>query len=384
MGMSLTIVIGGFGWIHLALLNRAMRFTTVSAINVAARVAYMVVAIVLALLGWGYWALVAGRVAQVIGTAAGAWLMCRWVPSLPSRVEGTGSSVKFATNVYLHFAFNYLTRNTDNLIVGWRYGARALGLYKRAYDLFMVPESQLLAPISAVVVATLSRLNRDREQYQRYFLSGISVLAFVGMGIGIDFTLIGMDLLRFLLGPGWEEAGRIFVLFGPGIGIMLLYNTHGWIHLSSGRPDRWFRWGVIEFLCTVGLFVLALPWGPAGIAFAWTASFFILILPSFWYAGKPINMGVGLVVATVWKFFVASAAAGCSTALLIHVMPPFAATSGALGAFARLVSVSLIFFALYLGAVIALHRGLGPINQTVRLLHDLRPKRQKEELAPAV
>jgi O-antigen/teichoic acid export membrane protein len=384
MGMSLTIVIGGFGWIHLALLNRAMRFTTVSAINVAAHLAYVIVSIGLALVGWGYWALVAGRVVQSIGTATGAWLMCRWVPSLPSRVGGTASSVKFAANVYLHFAVNYLTRNTDNLLVGSRYGARALGFYKRAYDLFVLPQSQLLAPISAVVVATLSRLNGNREQYLRYFLSGISVLAFVGMGIGVDFTLVGMDLIRFLLGPGWEEAGRIFVLFGPGIGIMLLYNTHGWLHLSSGRPDRWFRWGVIEFFCTVGLFVLALPWGPTGIAFVWTASFFILLLPSFWYAGKPINMGVGLVVATVWKIFVASAAAGCGTALLVHVTPRFAAMSGALGALARVVSVSLTFSAVYLVAIIALYRGLGPINQTVRLFHDLRPRRQKEELAPAV
>ena len=384
VAMSLTIVVGGFGCIHLALLNRAMRFTTVSAINVAAGLVYVVVSIGLALLGWGYWALVAGRVAQGIGTVAGAWLMCRWVPSLPSRVEGTASSVKFATNVYLHFAFNYFTRNTDNLLVGWRYSARALGLYKRAYDLFVLPQAQLLAPISAVVVATLSQLNRDREQYQRYLLSGISVLAFVGMGVGIDFTLVGMDLIRVLLGPGWEESGRIFVLFGPGIGIMLLYNTHGWIHVSSGRPDRWLRWGVIEFFCTVGLFVLALPWGPAGIAFAWTASFFILLLPSFWYAGKPINMGVGPVVATVWKFFVASAAAGCSTALLIQVVRPFAAMSGVPGALARLSSVSLTFLALYLSAIIALHQGLGPINQTVRLFHDFRPQRQKEASASAV
>ncbi len=202
VAMSRTIVVGGFGCIHLALLNRAMRFTTVSAINVAAGLVYVVVSIGFALLGWGYWALVVGRVAQRIGTVAGAWLMCRWVPSLPSRLEGTASSVKFATNVYLHFAFNYFTRNTDNLLVGWRYSARALGLYKRAYDLFVLPEAQLLAPISPVVVATLSQLNRDREQYQRYLLSGISVLAFVGMGVGIDFTLVGMDLIRVLLGPG--------------------------------------------------------------------------------------------------------------------------------------------------------------------------------------
>ena len=58
-------------------------------------------------------------------------------------------------------------------------------------------------------------------------------------------------MIRFLLGPGWEESGRIFTFFGPGIGVMLLYNTHGWIHLSAGRPDRWFRWGVIEFLCSL-------------------------------------------------------------------------------------------------------------------------------------
>ena len=86
---------------------------------------------------------------------------------------------------------------------------------------------------------------------------------------------------------------------------MLLYNTHGWIHLSIGRPDRWFRWGVIEFLCTVGLFVIA-SLGTRGIALAWTISYFILMLPAFWYAGKPIGFGVAPVLAVVWKFFVAA------------------------------------------------------------------------------
>jgi len=48
------------------------------------------------------------------------------------------------------------------------------------------------------------------------------------------------------------------------------------------------------------------------------------MLPAFWYAGKPIGLGVGPIVATVWKFFVASAVAGCGAALLVHIMPPFA------------------------------------------------------------
>ena len=374
-GMSLTIGIGCLGYIHTGLLQRAMRFRTTAIINFAGQVLQVIVSVVLAMEGWHYWALVWGSVTQTAVVAVGALLACRWIPSRPGRASGTGSGLKFAMNVYSHFAFSYLTRNTDNLLVGWRFGARALGFYKRAYDLFVLPENQLLSPLSAVVVSTLSRVNRDREQFQRYFLRTISVLALVGMGIGADLALVGEDLIRLLFGPGWEEAGRIFALFGPGIGVMLLYNTHGWIHLSIGRPERWFRWGLMEFVCTVSLFLLMLRWGPSGVALAWTISYFILMFPGFWYAGKPIGLGIGPVFAVIWKFFAASVGAGLGTALLIGVIPYFATPLGALGAFIRMISVSLMFFGLYLGGVIVLHQGLKPLSETAGLIRDLLPER---------
>jgi PST family polysaccharide transporter len=374
-GMSLTILVASFSVIHLALLNRATRFTAVSANVVVARVVCVIVSIALALGGWGYWALVAGNLALQLSTAVGAWLMCRWIPGRPRSVPGTGVCLRFAVHVYARFSFNYFSGNTDNLLVGWRFGAGSLGLYKKAFDLFFIPVCQLLSPMSAVAITTLSRFNNNRAQYQRYFLSGLSVLALLGMGIGADFTLIGGDLIRLILGPNWGESGRIFAFFGPGIGVMLLYNTHGWIHLSIGRPDRWFRWAVIEFLCTAGLFLIMLPWGPRGIALAWAVSFFVLMFPAFWYAGKPIGFGVAPILAVVWKFFVASVAAGGSTAWLIHFAPRLAAAPGALASFERLISVSTIFFSLYLVGVAVLHRGIEPLRQAASLVHDLRPQR---------
>jgi O-antigen/teichoic acid export membrane protein len=373
-GMSLTIGIGCLGWIHMALLQRGMQFRTTAIINFVGQLLLVIVSIVLGLAGWHYWALVWGSVTQSIVVAAGAWWMCSWIPSRPGRAAGTGSGLKFAMNVYSHFAFSYSTRNTDNLLVGWRFGARSLGFYKKAYDLFVLPETQLLAPMSAVVVSTLSRVSGNREQFQRYFLRAIAVLALVGMGIGADFALVGKDLIRFLLGPGWEEAGRIFALFGPGIGVMLLYNTHGWVHLSIGRPERWFRWGLMEFACTTSLFLLALPWGPSGIALAWTISFFVLMFPGFWYAGKPIGLGIGPIFAVIWKFFAASAVAGVGTALITNVIPLFATASGATGAFLRMVSVSLLFFGFYFAGVIGLYQGIKPLSETVGLLRDLLPE----------
>jgi O-antigen/teichoic acid export membrane protein len=381
-GMSLTIGIGCLGNIHMGLLQRAMHFRATAIINFTGLVLYAIVCIVLATAGWHYWALVWGSVAQNAFLAAAACLVCRWKPGRPSRVSGTASGLKFAMNVYSHFAFGYLTHNTDNLLVGWRFGALAVGFYKKAYDLFVLPQTQILAPLSAVAVSTLSRVRQDREQFQRYFLRTISLLAFLGMGVGTDFSLVGVDLFRFLLGPGWEEAGRIFTFFGPGIGVMLLYDTHGWLHLSIGRPERWFRWGLLEFACTATLFLLALRWGPSGLALAWTSSYFLLMFPGFSYAGGPIGLGIRPILSAIWRYFAASVWAGCVTALITKAFPPFGAAPGALGAFARVVSVSLMFFVLYFVGVIALHWSLKPINETLSLLREFLPHRTAIDAMP--
>jgi O-antigen/teichoic acid export membrane protein len=381
LGMSPMIFIGCLGWIHLGLLQRAGHFKATALVNFSGQVVLLVVSISLAMMGWHYWALVWGIVAQSAATAAGAWLVCRWTPSWPVRIAETRSGVKFAMQVYSHYAFNYLTRNTDNLLVGWRYGAGMLGFYKKAYDLFVLPESQLLSPLSMVVVSTLSRVREDREQFRRLFLGAISVMALLGMGIGADFALVGKDIIRLLLGPGWDEAGRIFALFGPGIGAMLLYNTHGWIHVSIGRPERWLLWGLIEFFCTASLFVLTLRWGPSGIAFAWTLSFFLLMFPGLWYAGRPIGLGLGSIISSMWRFFLASVVAGCTTALIVRSMPHLAMTFGAPITLVRIVGISSLYFGLYLVNVAALHGGMKPINDAVGLLRDLLPDRAPKDAA---
>jgi PST family polysaccharide transporter len=276
-------------------------------------------------------------------------------------------------NTYSHCVVNYFAKNMDNLLVGWRFNAQALGFYKKAYDLFVLPANQLLSPVSAVVVTTLSRLNSNKADYRRSFLRGLSILAFVGMGLSGELTLIGKDFIRLLLGPGWDAAGRIFVLFGPGIGFMLIYSTHSWLHLSVGKADRWFRWGIIEFGVTALLFLLALPWGPGGIAAAWTISFCILMLPAFWYAGKPIEFGVAPLLSVLWKYALAATAAAGATAAITFEMQHLLALSGWTGAFVRVVVVSLFFLTLYVLAVILLHGGNEPVRQITRLAPDLLP-----------
>jgi PST family polysaccharide transporter len=371
VGISITIFLTSASVMHLALLKRAMRFSRVSLNDIRARIVAVAVSILLGWAGWGYWALIAGAIALSLSTTLGAWSLCRWMPGRPRRVEGLTSMMRFALHTYGSFTVNYGSRNTDNLLVGWRFSAQSLGYYKKAYDLFALSATQLVASISVVVVAALSRVSRDMPQYRRYFLGAVTVMAFVGMGVGVDLTLVGQDLIRVLLGPGWAPAGRIFTFFGPGIGVMIIYYTHGWIHLSIGRPDRWFRWGIVEFVITVTLFLLALSHGPIGIAVAWTASFWILTIPAIWYAGRPIGLSVVPVLAVIWRYLVASLVAGIATSSIISHFPTVVGATGAQGALLRIVLVSLLVGIVYLGAVVTLHGGFGPVQQMLVLLREM-------------
>ncbi len=375
VGVSASIFFYSAGVVHLALLKRAMRFSVLSMNDILARLSSVVISIALAWSGWGYWALVVQVVWWPLATCLGAFYLCRWVPALPRRVPGTASMVRFATSVYSHFIVSYASSNTDNLLVGWRFHAQSLGFYKKAYDLFVLPANQLLSPVGAVAVSALSKFKHDRVQFKRHFLTALSIFAFVGMGISADLTLVGRDAVRLLLGAQWDESGRIFMFFGPGIGAMLLYGMHGWIHVAIGRPDRWFRWGAIELIVTVLLFLFCLHLGPAGIAGAWTAALWLLFLPAFWYAGRPIGLGIGETLSAVWKYMAASLAAGVISALVIARFPLLAALSGILGVSFRMAVVSLLFGVLYLVLVMILHRGPAPIYQLLRLAREMLPQR---------
>ena len=373
--LALTIVLTCLSVQHLALLKRAMLFTRVSANDVVARALSVVVSIVLAWMGAGYWALVAGSLALSLSTVIGAWTLCRWLPGRPRRTQGTLGMVRFAIQTYARFITAYSTSNLDKFLVGWAFGPTSLGFYRKAYDLFLMPANQVSAPLTAVAVAALSRLNRDEQRRRQYLLEALSTIAFVGMGLGGALTLVGHDLLHVLLGPGWTEAGRLFTLFGPGIGALLVYETHGWIHLSLGRPDRWARWGLVELGVAATLFVVALSWGPAGIAAAVAASRWILMVPGVWYAGHG-QLPLAGIVAAIWRYVAAALLAGIVTTMIALRVPSIAGAPAVVHALGQIVATSVVFAVLYLGAVVALHRGYAPLAHFTGLVRVMFLPRQ--------
>jgi hypothetical protein len=93
-----------------------------------------------------------------------------------------------------------------------------------------------------------------------------------------------------------------------------------------------------------------------------------------WYAGKPIELGPGQVVGTVWRYVVASLAAGGISYFALRSVPALENIPGSAGAALRIALVTIVFSALYVGGVVLLHGGTQPLRRILRLLNELRGK----------
>ncbi len=373
IGISLSIIAGGMSTVHMAILRRNMQFYVTAGISILTMLVSTLTAIVMALLGLGYWALVANTVLQPLTVAVCAWLFCRWRPGMPDNINDVLPMIKFAMHTYGNFALNYFSRNIDKLLTGWRYGAQSLGYYKKAYDLFALPANQLIAPISNVALAALSRLTNEPDKYRHYYLNAITIIAFMGMPLSAVLTLSGNDIILLVLGPQWIRAGEVFSYFGASIGIMLIYGTQGWLHLSLGHPERWVRWSFFETIITTFFFIIGMLFGIEGIAIAYTTSFYILVCPCLSFAGKPINLNIYSIINAIWKYFIAALIAGCVSYIVLYETNNVSVVFYKFNTLIRIVISSVMCVGFYLISIIILFWSLMPVKTFLSTAYQMLP-----------
>lgn len=277
--------------------------------------------------------------------------------------------VKFGVNTMGYYFVNYFARNLDKTLIGWQSGASALGFYSRAYFLFIAPINQFSLPLQSVAVTTLTKLKNEPDKYRRYLLNALSLLAFIGMPVSTVMASLSDSIITLLLGERWIRTAQIFSILGLSAGIQVIYATQGWIYVSLGRADRWFKWGMIGSVVMVVSFIIGLPFGPEGVAFGYSASLYVLVIPALWFAGRPVNLTLGHIVGSIWKYYVSSVISGIGCWYFIHHN-----TFNSL--YIQLIAGSLFFCVLYLISVVSLYRSFNPIRAFFQILNNLSPLRK--------
>lgn len=265
-------LIGSIGAQHGALLRRQMRFSAVVMCDLVGGVVGVAAAIVMAYSGAGYWAIVVQYLLVALIAAGMKLALSGWWPGKPVFNECVRSMTRFGAHLVAFDGFNYFARNADNFLIGWRWGAWDLGLYSKAYGLMMLPLRQINAPMGAVAIPMLSRLQDQPERYRSAYRSAADVLCLLTIP-GIAYLIMTSDwVIRAALGPQWHQAEVIFRYLGLAAILQPLANTTGWLFVSQARTREYANWGYFSGVLATLSFAIGLPWGAVGVAKAYAVA----------------------------------------------------------------------------------------------------------------
>jgi len=379
--LSTGFFVGGLSVQHQSLLKRQMRFGDIAKIDLVSSIIGIGSGIVAALIlpnEYEYWALAIMQVTVGIVTAVGSWLACGWRPGWFVRGAGVRSMLAFGGYLAGFNAINYFTRNADYILIGKFWGAIPLGLYTKAYNLLLLPITQINTPIGAVALPALCRLQDNPERYRSFYRMGLRLAVSLGMPV-VAFLLVTADeVILLLLGEKWLSAVPIFQQLAIPSFLGTFNMATGWVYTSLGRTDRQFQVNVIISAITVASFAIGVRWGALGVATAFSCSVLITRIPSIihCYRGTPLQL------QDLWDAIgrpaMAAIAAGFVLAVVDRQLPPVTGEIPLIFVGLRLVGEAALYTLFYGGFWLAPPNGKQAISEMWQIRKTLKQKPKSE------
>lgn len=248
-----------------AMLMRDVRFQTIGTSDVIGGVLGAVAGVVAATQGAEYWALVW----QVLVTDAVVAIILLATnpggrPNL--RFRNVAELLPFSLRVFGARSLAFLSRNTDNILVGRYLGVAQLSAYALAYRALSMPVQLVGQTVSRVTFPALSRMSEEREPLGPTVLR-ITELLTVASVIPMTFVAVAApELVHVVLGPEWESAIPVLsILAIAGARETVVQVTHSLMRaLGKGRLILWYEVGATS--CQLAGIAIGLKWGIVGVA----------------------------------------------------------------------------------------------------------------------
>ena len=245
LAASFSVLFGAMNMVPNGILLHQRRFAVVSTRLVVASAASGILAIILAWVGFGSWALVWQAVA-----ASAIVLIWNWTAtgvSLGNRhiMEPVKKIFRFSAYQAGFSTINYFARNLDNLLVGAFMGSAQLGQYDKAYKLMGYPINYLTGVFSDVLQPYLSEYQDQKRKLYESWLGICRVLALIGMFVTAAFVCFPEEIVLVMYGDQWLPAIPVVATIGISVGVQMVNSTSGAIFQSAGRTDELFKSGII-------------------------------------------------------------------------------------------------------------------------------------------
>ena len=283
------ILLGSFSIVHIALLSREHSFRKIAEIELGATVVSSAAGVLAAYGGAGVWSLVVlGLVREMVRSVL-AWSLGAWRPAGSISLAIVADMWAYSGKLLYASMFHRVASNVHAVLIGKILSPESLGLFARAQSLQILPINLVTGMTQRVAFPTFSRLQDD---HPALLLSVRALLIILACILSYLMGILGMvsrDLLPWLLGPSWTQAGpllEIVAMAGVFAGVFPVLSQ---TTMALGNSREFLRAEVLKKTAIFLIVPCAIPFGLTGFAYSLVA----VSISDYVLSARPVRTALG-------------------------------------------------------------------------------------------
>ena len=269
---SLTFVFYAFSVVPAAILSRDLEFKKIALINLSADVGGGILSVILALLGFGLWSLVIGKIASSVSDAIMrsyyAWKTDGWLPRFGYNHKAFKELFHFGALVTVKDIIGNLCGNIDSFFIGRMLGTTILGFYSRAFRVATAPIMQMQTSVSEVLFSGFSRIQDDNKRLRSWYQKIICTSTLIGFPVFIGIYLVAPSFVNVIYGQKWMPIVIPLKILCIAGAVRSLYAFAGLIIDAKGHAKATMTLSMVNLLLLGAALFISARWGMNAVCVA--------------------------------------------------------------------------------------------------------------------
>lgn len=252
-----------------ALMRRELQIKTLMLIKITGHVLSFLVAVILAVNGFGVWALVASPLvlycSNLIFLSAYA-ILNNWLPSFKFDWDSTKGMMAMGVHRMSASVLGQICNRVDQVAIGLVLGPAALGYYSVAYNVAMQPFNKINPVLTQISFPVFARIKDDDDRLRRNFRKGQRILMAINAPILVGAYIIAPTIVPLILGDGWDSSIPVL----QALCIYALLRSASGINIGLILSKEKFKWPVLwnfTQAMMIPLIILTVAWTSQSVIF---------------------------------------------------------------------------------------------------------------------
>lgn len=271
-------LIQNLGQVNEAMLRYDMRYRGIAVRNVTATIAGAVVAALLAMKGYGVFALAAQKLVFTIAYTFTVLVARPWLPSRSFLVDEARRLLGTGLDVTISNTLQMANGRIVDLCIGFFLGVVALGQTRVAWRLYDFSLQLVIAPLSSVSYSLFARVRDQRDAMRNAYLQYAEVICLVAAPIFIGVSLLSSDAIVLLAGPKWEASASVLAFLNMSIIASCLSLIFSPVMVAERRTNIIRRQAMLQTATNLIFTLIAAQFSVTAVVFAYVVRMYIFAI----------------------------------------------------------------------------------------------------------